>query len=253
MRRVSFALSLAVALVSLTAVPTVVAEEDPATDVQRLSAEQIVELLRSKEIARRVEGAEAAADSQEEAVEKALIDALSDDDARVRSAAIHSLGARAGAKSKRTAAKALVRRLSKLRKAGEVHEELDVIEALERLAQVESIDALLDDIDLETPSEVVEARMMAVANVPHRDAIDGLIEFLQKGRRRGRDGQPKHAAKALQAATGERFGSDPDRWREWWKGAKDSFDFVAAAERREEQREREAKREERREKRRGRE
>jgi hypothetical protein len=33
-------------------------------------------------------------------------------------------------------------------------------------------------------------------------------------------------------ATGEKLGNDPDAWRAWWKDAKKTFDFAAAAQRR---------------------
>ena len=96
---------------------------------------------------------------------------------------------------------------------------LRVIDALRLLQQPASIKPLLDDIDLHMEFDEVEARMYAVANVPHAEAIERLIQFLAKGRRGGSDMKKQRdaAQKALQYATGQRFGHDPDRWRAWWR------------------------------------
>lgn len=225
--------------------PTALAEDPPAAVAMDPGA--IVEGLGSDEISARVTAAEAASGTQDAKVEKALLKALDDDVLQVRAAVIEALAARAGASSKKTAAKALARRMAKLRKSDEnLSEELLVIDALRKLAQKDTIDALVDDVGIDTPSEIAEARMMAVANVPDAKAIEALIGVLQKGRRRGRGNHPEYASRALQSATGERFGRDPDKWREWWKGAEDGFDFVAASKRRADQEDRQAEREERR-------
>jgi hypothetical protein len=73
---------------------------------------------------------------------------------------------------------------------------------------------------------------MAVANVPAPEAIDRLIRFAASGGRRYRT-QKALAREALIYATGEKVRGDVDAWRSWWNEHRKTFDFQAAAERRE--------------------
>jgi hypothetical protein len=76
------------------------------------------------------------------------------------------------------------------------------------------------------PGEYVHERLRAVANVPSADAIEALIAYGSRGRR-GSHARAQ-TARALQYATGVKIGGDPDKWRDWWRENKDSFDFEAA-------------------------
>jgi hypothetical protein len=73
---------------------------------------------------------------------------------------------------------------------------------------------------------------MAVANVPSPKAIEGLIAYMARRHRDG-TGIRGQLVKALTYATGVKGANDDDAWRSWWKDAKGTFDFQAAAAERE--------------------
>jgi hypothetical protein len=167
----------------------------------------------------------------EAAVTVQLASLLADKDGVVRSAAIEALRLRPVPAERKKAATALAGRLKALSKKLSDEEEYTlVISALHDLAEPVSIKALLD-IDPEEERDTARQRLFAVANVAAADAIEGLIDFLAKGINR-RTGQRQFAAQALRYATGKQYGHDPDQWRSWWKDAKATFDFEAAADRR---------------------
>jgi len=193
----------------------------------------LVKRLKSKEGDVRLVAATQALEVADDAVTKPLARLLGDDEFGVRAAAIQALATRTTERGRRDAAKALVARMPRLAKAeyGE-GELLLVIEALGELAQPSSVKPLFDGITDETSDEILEARMDAVAQIPHASAVEELIRYLAR-RGRGKWGGRKRAVtSALQAATGQRLGNDPDKWRAWWKENAKTFDFAAAAERR---------------------
>ncbi len=221
------------------------AEDDAPT--APLEPMRIVEALKSKDKAARLAAAQQAKDVQDDKLVAPLAALLGDEDMAARHAAIEALGARASADSQKKAASALAAHLPKVAKKPECEAELiAAAQALGVLAQPASIDALMADIEMGTPSGVVRSRLTAVANVASPEAIDALIQFLAK-QGRGQNGQQRDACRdALRDATGENFGNDPDGWRAWWKDAKKSFDFDAAARRRAAARQKQADDEQRR-------
>lgn len=197
---------------------------------------KIVEALKSTDRAARLDAAVQAKSVQDDKLLAPLVAALDDEDSAVRETAVAALGARTGSEAKKKAASALNARLVKdAKKPDATTETIAVAEALGRLAQVSSVDALAGDIAADADSDVVTARLMALANVPAPQAIEALIQFLARG---GRGGAKAHqiCRQALRSATGEDLGGDPDAWRAWWRDAKKTFDFDAAARRREEER-----------------
>lgn len=217
-----------------------------ADDIDRL-----VEQLKSSDLAVRCEALKAAKEQGEPRLLSPLLGCLKDSSADVRTAAAQALGARVVDDDRKKASAALAARLPALsRKETEDPELMACLQSLHDLAQPNAIDALMDDITVDTPKAVARARLMAVGNIPDPKAIDELIAFVAKGRRRGDEGHRVLAHQALLYATGEKRGHDPDGWRSWWKSARDSFDFKAAAERRAEERRKEQERQKRREERR---
>jgi hypothetical protein len=194
---------------------------------------KLAELMKSKDKAERLDAATKAKDDPSDLLTSPLTALLDDEELAVRTAAIDALAARSTLEAKRKAASALGARLSKLAKHADAQSELiAAIEALGTLGQPSTVSTLLADIALDTPLDVVRARLMAVANAPCAEAIDGLITFLAK-QGRGQMGQERQACRAaLKSATGQDLGGDPDAWRAWWKDAKKDFDFDAAARRR---------------------
>ena len=243
MRRVpvrapSFALAAALALLAAAAAGAARAEEPaPAAETPAArSVEQVVADLRSDEEAVRLAAAEEAAAVTDDAVASPLVKLLRDDRFDVRKAAIAALAKRSTEKGRKAAAAGLVARLGPLSKSAELEGELVlVVRALHDLAQESAIPALLDDIGPETGDEVVRARLLAVANVPSKKAVDELIQFLSRQGRGKWQGARRHVADALRYATGENLGGDPDVWRAWWRDAERTFDVEAAAKRRAEE------------------
>lgn len=190
----------------------------------------------AKAVVRRLDAAVAAKDCPDPKLLPALVRCVRDEHPDVRRAAILALGARVGDEQRRKAADAVGDRLKAT--AGKVEHEaerLDAVRALHDLAQPSTIDVLLDGIETGTSVSEAEARCLAVGNVPSPKAIEALIAFMSK---RHRDGSGTRAAavRGLTYATGERGGNDPDQWRAWWKDHEKTFDFDAAALRREKER-----------------
>ncbi len=197
--------------------------------------EAVLQGLKAKDAETRVKAATEARNLQDAALTSPLTRLLSDKELGVRSAVIDALGARADKSARKKAASALAARLRRLTKhVADQPELIQVIEALGVLQQSHTIKALMDDIDLEVDTEVVRARLFAVAAVPHKLAIEALITFMAKGRRGGRAKHRDLADKALRYATGAQphkenrsAGRDADRWRAWWRENEKTFRFDA--------------------------
>ncbi len=226
-------------LVAALSLSTVALAEDPVPPAKpeppKAEPATVLGLLKSKEPSDRLAGARDARSAQDDSLVAPLIALLGDPDSETRRAAIDALGARESSGSVKRAAASLASHLGRLGKKAEAEVEAEIIataNALGTLAQPSSVDVLLSDIAVETAPDVVKARLLAVANIPTAEAIEGLIAFLARRGRGANDLQGHHARAALKWATGESRGVDPDVWRSWWKDAKKEFDFKAAAERR---------------------
>jgi hypothetical protein len=225
------------------AAPTSPAATDRTGDVEKLGI-----ALASDDAAIRLDAATKAKDVQDAKLLKALATALKDEVHEVRVAVMEALGTRTGDDARKSAAAALHKVLGPLSKKPVQQPELLIaLRAVHDLAHPTSIKPLLEGIDVHTDREVVDARLLAVANIAAPEAIDELIQFLSKGRKGGDEGQRGAAHRALTYATGERLKNDPDVWRAWWKDARKTFDFAAAAEARAAVREKQDRRNERRE------
>lgn len=206
------------------------ADEEPAPPPD---ADAVVEGLKSDEDAARLAAAEQALGVADDAVTRPLVRLLTDDRFEIRAAAVRALGARSAEKAKKEAAKALCARIPKLsRNAVDEGELALVVQALHDLAQPSSVGPLLEDVEDSATEDLYRARVMAVANVPHADAIEALINHLARRGRGKWGGMKRCVIEALRDATGEKLGADPDAWRAWWRDAKRTFDFEAAAQRR---------------------
>jgi len=211
------------------------AGDPPAPPAAAPEPAKLVDAMKSKDKPARLEAAQQAKDVQDEKLVAPLAALLDDDDVSVRHAAIEALGRRTAPETQKKASAALAAHVPKLAKKADADSEAELIatvQALGALAQPSALDALTSDIEVGTSPDVVKARLMAVANIPTADAIDALIQFLSK-QGRGKNGPQREACRAaLMDATGEKLGNDPDAWRAWWKDAKKTFDFAAAAQRR---------------------
>jgi HEAT repeat protein len=180
-----------------------------------------------------------ASGNQSKTLTSPLIKLLKNKNAAIRESAIACLGGRTEASSKKRAAISLASRLKPLGdKSTTKPEMLLVVQALHDLAQPTTIKALLDSPNSEE-RDVRQARAMAVANVPSKEAIERLIQYGYKDRR-GEARTRDIATKALKYATQDTGKRGIEGWRKWWKENEREFDVVGAAEKRTEAREKKA-------------
>jgi hypothetical protein len=225
---------LLITLLAVVATPALAGREGPPRGVT-----EVLKDLKGKDREARLAALDEARELQDKAISSQLLKMSKDRDLEVRLAAVDALRDRSAKADRLRAAQTLAGRLAAL--AGKVEHEEEyrlTISVLHDLAQPVAIRALLD-LDVEEDPETARERLMAVANVPHADAIEGLIAFAAKGRKRGRNQQRQLAFQALRYATGQKFPADPDAWRSWWNEVKRDYDFTLAAARREELREKE--------------
>lgn len=232
------------------------AEEKAFAEAAKAEAKALADRLGDKERTVRSEALAEAAANQHALVTTALVRRLGDDYFDLREAAIEALATRSSEPGKRDAAQGLAARLARIPGGDRMQERLLVIDGLRRLAQVTTLKALADAIDLKMEADELAARTMAIANVPDAKAIELLIDLRSRAGRGAANDANRSAAllrKALTSAIGRDLGGDTDAWRLWWKENKKDFDFEAAAARRreadEKAEEREARRDERRDRR----
>lgn len=228
--------SMLAACLALILTPALAAAEEGDRPVDpKAQAAELIAAFKSDSPEIRVKAIGAAKDAQHSSLTVPLVKLLSDKEWGVREAALEALGARTEKAAKKKASSSIAGRLRRLSKDPDAVDELLLsVEALGTLAQPAAVKPLLDDITLETDIEIVRARFMAVAEIPDKKAIEGLIDFLAKGRRGGAGPQRDAARKALQYATGadaprehRASGKDADRWRAWWRENEKHFDFQA--------------------------
>ena len=225
-------------LIALSALVVVAARsafaEEPVREIDaKAQAKELVSAMKSKDPAIRLEAATKARDNQETTITSALLRLLSDKDGHVRDAAIDALAMRSTSSQRKKAASSLAGRMPRLQKHPADREELNrVIEALGRLQQPASIRPLLDPIDKDMEIEEVQARMNAVAEIPHKESVERLIQFLARGRKGEARNQKGAAQRALITLTGIKGNRDPDSWRAWWREHGKDFDFEYVAQER---------------------
>lgn len=219
-------------LLACTLLLSLAAADRDADQARKTKAAELAKAMASKDVETRLGAAREAARIQHASLNAPLAKLLKDKDERVRTEAITALSMREDPKDKRAGAKALVARIKPLEKGGEATREelLAIVSALHDLAQPSTIKPLLD-MKSDCDTAVANARLMAVGNIPSKEAIDRLIQFSDKGRR-GRRQLRSGAHKALIYATGERVSGGVDGWRRWWSENKATFNLDAAADRR---------------------
>jgi len=197
-------------------------ESDPGIDPK-----EVAKRLASKDVTERLEAAREAANVQDSCVVTPLTRLLKDKEMAVREAALSALKLREDEKDKKKAATAIAARLKPL--AGKEEWKSELIEccnALHDLAQRSTIKALLTNVSTETSPDELRARLRAVANVPHAEAIDELLRFASSGRKANR--RSKWAQQAMAYATCQKDDKSLDQWRRWWTDNKKTFDFEGA-------------------------
>jgi hypothetical protein len=203
---------------------------DPRTPDEK--AADLVAAMKSSSPEDRTKAALAAVDLQHPKLVSPLLRLLSDAELGVRESAMRALATRRDRKEKRRAASALNPRIARFsRKTSDQYELLLVIESLQALGQESSIKPLLDGIQWNDEPEVAHARITAVGYIPHPEAVERLIQFLDRGRKG--DNFRGVARRALMFLTGTKHNRNPDQWRAWWRENKKTIDLVAIANARE--------------------
>ena len=221
------------------------AEPAPPQKPAPTETRDLLAMMKSADpVLRRAGAAEAAADP-DPSLTAPLAKLLNDEALEVRLAAAASLARRTDDAARRTAAAAAADRLARLGEKGDPAEREALVAALHDLAQPSAVKALLDGIQAATAREEVAARLRAVGNVPAAEAVEGLIDFLARGRGRGDWNQSARLALRYALRT-DAGGADPDLWRAWWRENRRGFDFAAAAADRARERDEAAERERRR-------
>ena len=198
-------------------------------------AKAIAKQLASKSDEEVYAGLHAAAGNQDKSLTSPICKLLKDKNPSIRATAIEVLATRTEPAAQKKAAQSLAARLKPLASKEDGKEELlKVVAALHDLAQPTTIKALLDSKHDEA-RDVRQARAMAVANVPSKEAIERLIQYGYKDRK-GKGRTRDIATKALAYATGEKNRGGIDGWRRWWKENEKDFDCIDAAEKRAEKR-----------------
>lgn len=197
-------------------------EFDPGIDPK-----EVAKRLASKDVTVRLQAAREAANVQDSCVVSPLTRLLKDKEMAVRQEALSALKLRENEKDRRKAATAIASRLKTLADKEEWRAELiECCNALHDLAQRSTIKALLSNVSTEASPDELRARLRAVANVPHADAIDELLRFASSGRKANR--RSKWAQQAMAYATCQKDDKSLDQWRRWWSDNKKTFDFEGA-------------------------
>lgn len=195
--------------------------------------DDLVERLKSKDTDEVLKALTEAGSVYDKRLMPPLTKLLKDKMAVVRERTIEVLALRSAPASRKKAASALAARLKPLGAKEETRDELlKVIQALHDLAQPHTMKALLDGTNQAMDRAELQARLLAVGNVPTKDAVDRLIQFGSSGRRRGNN----RGANALQAV---RYATqmdvprgDIDVVRKWWSENRKDFDPIVAADKR---------------------
>ena len=199
--RFSFA-AVFVALLALSGTRGALADaaaDKAAEEAAKAEAKALAERLGDKERTVREEALEAAKANQHALVTAAVVKRLGDEYFELRETAIEILAAREAEACKRAAALGLGARLAKLPGSDRQEERLLVIDGLRRLAQVSTLKALADAIDIKMDAEELGARTMAIANVPDAKAIELLIDLRSRAGRHAANGA-NHSATLLRKA-----------------------------------------------------
>ena len=207
---------------------------------------ELLEALKSKSPDEVVGAANEAAEVQDHELLRPLTKLLSHKDRLVRMASIGALKTRQEKADRKKAAASLGLQLNKRSGPDNLKERMAIVDALHYLAEPSTMKVLIGGIDRESDRNELKARLMAVANVPSKDAIELLIKFMDAGNRRGRPGHRGAADAALQYATGAgnvrkqwdrtKGRGGENAWRDWWREHKKTFDPKAVAAAREQAR-----------------
>jgi len=108
-----------------------------------------------------------------------------------------------------------------------LHESL--IKAIGQHESPSSVEPLMDNALADHPKEVTVARIYALGRIRHVDALEGLMDLMQKtgkATRRKGSSQPliKQFAVSLSVLTGEAFGDDEEAWTKWWRANRKGYE-----------------------------
>lgn len=171
----------------------------------------------------RVQAIENAARLADPEVVARVAKGLEDGDPAVQSAAIEALRTivHEGALS---ALHGAAKTNKKLRKDPELHAKL--LKAIAQHGDVSSL-SLLADGGLQGEPKVVEARILAIANIRSKRSVEELVGLMRVADRGKVEGCMGHFRLALMRLTGADHGTSLDKWTAWWNASKKGFDVAS--------------------------
>ena len=192
-------------------------QPDKGPDAQQVSA--IVDRLESafdgKDPAKQIEALQAATDVPHSRVVKAIEPAMKSKTPDVLRAALESLGRMGHGE----ALERLISYGKKERRALDKDPDLAVLltKSIGRHGSLEALDFLTDKIFNADP-DLSKARLIAIANIRDRKAVEALFQLMKSTDRRRIQNHMRQFQLALAQLCGVDNGAGQDRWQAWWRG-----------------------------------
>ena len=101
-----------------------------------------------------------------------------------------------------------------------------LLKSIARHGSAQSLDYLTDRFWETRDRELVRARILSIANVRDKQAVEALFEAMGKGNRRQLAAHMGEFRLALNVLLAVDQGASQDRWRSWWNTNKKTFQVV---------------------------
>jgi hypothetical protein len=215
---------LAPLLVLLLAAPQEVPPDDAAPDPKAVAAAvaELDEAFVKGKTPERIQAIEKAAGLAEPKVVQRVAKGLEDADPKVQSAAIDALRVTEHADSL-AALHSTAKTNKKLRKDPELHTKL--LKAISQHGNVSSLSVLAEG-GLQGEPQVVEARILGIANIRSKRSVEELVSLMRVADKDRVAGCMPHFRLALMRLTGEDHGTSLDKWTAWWNASKKDVDVA---------------------------
>ena len=151
---------------------------------------------------------------------------VDDKDPLVESAAIDALGHMAHPDSLKALHALYIRDKAKLKDDEQMFPLL--LRSIARQGSPSSVENLIDDPFAQRSHDAIRARILGLANIRTKSAVEGLISFLGLAGAQKVDGYMDDFRLAFCRLTGQDKGPDPAAWQKWWQDSKDKYEVPTA-------------------------